>query len=75
MVVKAARVGGRSRAQTVIDELNGILTSRKKLRILPLVNRSAGSLVGTSCVDNTMPQVCPVLLEAIGDVSDLFIIA
>ena len=35
----------------------------------------AGSLVGTCCIDHTMPQVRPMLLEAISDVPDLLIIA
>lgn len=35
----------------------------------------AGSLVSAGCIDHTVPQVSPMLLEAISDVPDLLVIA
>ena len=75
MVVEAAGVGVRPRAHTVVNEYDGALACREELGVLSLVDWGAGSLVGTRCIDHTVPQVRPMLLEAISDVPDLLIIA
>ena len=39
------------------------------------MNRGAGRLVRACSIDYPVPQVCPMLLEAISDVSDLLVVA